>query len=178
MPMMIRSFVLVLATSCAMASTSFAASKDAFDAVHCDGDVVKALVGKTIPNTPVEALEKKHAAIQLKDEGGDEISDAISYTGWSICGKSYHVLQRGDTVTDVVAAAQDPKHPVAIGECTANGKKLPGTVFAILDASKKGGTLPATEAWRIDAKRGTFEKIDSAGVECSREDISSADGQE
>ena len=155
---------------------SFAHGRDAFDAVECDGDIAKALTGKTIPNTPVDTLEKKHAAIQLKDEGGDEISDAISYTGWSICGKSYHVLQKGDTVTDVVAAAQDAKHPVAIGECTANGTKLPGTVFAILDASKDGRTLPATAAWRIDAKKGTFEKIDGAGVACSRDDISTADG--
>jgi hypothetical protein len=155
---------------------SFANAKDAFDAVTCGGDVAKALIGKTIPNTPVEALEKKHAAIALKDEGGDEISDAISYTGWSICGTSYHVLQRGDTVTDVVAAAHDRQHPGVIGECTANGKKLPGMVLAILDASKDGGMLPATEAWCIDAKKGTFAKIDGVGVACSRDDIFTEDG--
>lgn len=178
--MTIRSFVVLPASLCAMAfaSTAFAAGKDAFDAVKCDGDVAKTLVGQSIPNTPVEALEKKHAAIRLKNEGGDEISDAISYTGWSICGTSYHVLQRGDTVTDVLAAAQDPKHPVAIGECTANGSRVPGIVFAILDASKGESMLPATDAWRIDAKKGTFAKIDGAGVACSREDIATQDGGE
>ncbi len=151
-------------------------AKDAFDAVKCDGDVARALVGQKIGNEPVAAIEKRHAAIGLKDEGGDEISDSVFYQSWTICGGSYHVLERGDIVRDVVRTEHSKTAPEFVGACEAGGKPVDGTVLAILDASGSGAMLSAKSAWRIDEKKTKFVAIDAAGLTCARSGIATADG--
>jgi hypothetical protein len=150
-------------------------AKDAFDAVKCDGDVAKALVGKKIGSEPVVAIEKRHAAIGLKDEGGDEISDAVSYQSWTICGGSYHLLERDGVVRDVVRADHSKQAPSFLGTCKADGAESKDQVLAILDA---GGADPlhAKSAWRIDEEKTKFVSMDAKGLTCPRSGIATADG--
>jgi hypothetical protein len=165
-----------LALIAALAATPGVWAKDAFDAVKCDGDIAKALVGGKIGNEPVAAIEKRHAAIGLRDEGGDEISDSVSYQSWTICGGSHHVLERGGVVRDVVRAEHSKSAPEFVGTCEAGGKPADGPVLAILDASGGGATLPAKSVWRIDVANAKFVAIDAAGVTCPRSGIATADG--
>jgi len=162
-------FVLIIA-----ARNSRAA--DAFDAVRCDADVGKALVGKKIKNEPVAAIEKRHAAIALKDEGGDEISESLFYQSWTICGASYHLLERHDVVSDVVRADHSKSAPSFLGTCTVDGKETSYSVLAILDPSGKDDTLPAKTAWRIDEANAKFVAMDAKGLACPRAGIATADG--
>ena len=46
-----------------MAGARYGAAHDAFDAVKCDGDVAKALVGSKIADARIAQIEKAHAAI-------------------------------------------------------------------------------------------------------------------
>jgi len=158
-----------------MATTQTVCAKDAFDAVKCDGDVAKALVGGKIGNEPVAAIEKRHAAIGLRDEGGDEISDSVSYQSWTICGASYHLLQRGNVVRDVVRADHSKSAPEFVGTCSTKGAATKFQVLAILDAGD-ADPLRAKSAWRIDEANAKFVSIAPEGLACPRSGIATADG--
>ena len=170
---MARSWILVAL----LAGAGSAHAGDAFDAVKCDGDVVKALVGKRIPNGPAVELEKRHAAIGLKLEGSDMLDEPLDYEAWTICGGTVHVILKNNIVTDAVKADHSKATPAFLGPCEQNGKRMDDSVLAILkpgnDAADK---LPATAAWRIDAKKARFVAIDAAGLMCSRDGIATADG--
>ena len=151
-----------------LAGAGGAHAGDAFDAVKCDGDVVKALVGKRIPNGPAVKLEKRHAAIGLKLEGSDMLDDPLDYEAWTICGSTFHVIVKKDVVTDAVKADHSKAAPAFLGPCEQNGKRMDDSVLAILKPDDgTADTLPATAAWRIDAKKARFVAIDAAGS-CAR----------
>lgn len=154
------------------------AAADGFSSVKCGTDIVKALVGKTLPNGNVSALEARHQAIALQDLGATEVSDRLDLISWKICGDEYMVLQdKHDQVRDVLPAPQHSKaKPSFIGTCTANGKALPGVVVAILDGTKQGDTLPVTVAWKIDEAHAKFVKTPEAGLTCPRSGIATVDG--
>jgi hypothetical protein len=163
-------------------------AQDGFDAVKCNGEVRAALLGKRMSDEPVAGIEKRHADLGLKDLGGDELSDSLNSTSWRICGKEYVVTSdsRG-TVRDVLTF---PPHsrtaPQFSGSCQANGQKLPGVVIGVLDNRNAKGSahysgddetlLPATAAWKIDGKTGTFAPLKTAGLSCPRSAIITADG--
>ena len=151
---------------------------DAFDAVKCDGDVAKALAGRKIGNEAVAKIEQRHSAIGLKDEGAEEISDALSYQAWTICGASYHMLEKGGAIRDVVRADHSKQNPSFLGTCRIEGKATPYQVFAILDANdaKDASSLAASQAWRIDEPGARFVHIDTKGLTCPRDGIATADG--
>jgi hypothetical protein len=169
---MMRLFV-VAAVPFAAAGTGSA--KDAFDAVQCGGDVAKALIGNKIGDEPVATIEKRHAAIGLKDEGGDEISESLFYESWTLCGASYHLLVRRHVVRDVVRAEHSTSAPSFVGSCTVEGSQTPYSVLAILDAHPGGEALPAKTAWRIDETNAKFIAIDAKGMTCPRVGIDTAD---
>ena len=158
-----------------MAMTQTLCAKDAFDAVKCDGDVAKTLIGTKSGNEPVVAIEKRHAAIGLKDEGGDEISDDVSYQSWTICGASYHLLERGGVIGDVVRADHSKSAPEFVGTCSVNGTPTKFQVLAILDAGD-ADPLRAKSAWRIDEANAKFVSISTDGLACPRSGIATADG--
>jgi hypothetical protein len=160
---------------------------DGFGSVKCDGDIPKALIGKTLSNEPVAKLEQRHKAIGLRDEGSEEISDSVSYIAWNICGASYHVLERGGRVTDVVRAEHSKAQPAFVGTCEVAGAPVSYTAFAILDASGSAVAdkhaapddktlLPARSVWRIDEGRAKFVEMKEAKLACPRSGISTADG--
>ena len=161
-----------------------AGAKDGFESVRCDLDIAKALLGKQMSNEPVAKIEQRHKELGLKDLGGDEISDRLNLTSWQICGREYQVLSDSrDLVVDVLAF---PSHartsPEFIGICQVNGKKFSQTVIAVLDDQRAMGSktdrtlLPARTAWRIDGARARFLPLPSAGLECPRDGIITADG--
>lgn len=164
-----------LALVAALATTQTASAKDAFDAVKCDGDVAKALVGQKIGKEPVAAIEKRHAAIGLRDEGGDEISDAVFYQSWTICGGSYHLLERGGIVRDVVRADHSKERPSFVGTCEADALELRAQVLAILEGGT-GDWRHAKSAWRIDEAAAKFVSIDAKGLMCPATGIATVDG--
>ena len=174
-----------------LAGARYGAAHDAFDAVKCDGDVAKALVGSKLANARIADIEKAHAAIGLKNEGGDEITDSVTMQAWTICGRSYHLLERDDVIRDVLHAEHSARSPAYVGPCEASGSTTPYLVFAILDApestdaaDKKPAhvsptdktTLRASAAWRIDESTARFVPIEAKGLTCPRSGISTADG--
>ena len=168
--------LLLCATLCLAHGAN--ATTDGFNSVQCGTDIAKALVGKTLPNDSVSALEARHKAIALKDLGATEVSDSLDVISWQICGDEYMVLQdKHNLVRDVMPApAHSKTKPAFIGNCTANGKAAPGVVVAILDNAKPGDNLSATLAWKIDAAKAKFVKVPEAGLSCPRSGIATVDG--
>jgi hypothetical protein len=169
-----------------------AQARDGFESVRCGSDIPRALAGKRMSDEPVVKIEGRHFALGLKDLGGDEISDRLNSTSWSICGKEYMVLSdtRG-IVRDVLAI---PPHSwtspeFAAGTCQANGRPASGLIVAVLDnrAVGSGGNspryspddrtlLPAKAAWKIDQNAAKFVALSSSGLSCPRGGIITADG--
>ena len=169
-----------------------AQARDGFESVRCGSDIPRALAGNRISAEPVVKIEGRHMALALKDLGGDEISDRLNSTSWSICGKEYMVLSdtRG-IVRDVLAI---PSHyrtspEFTGGTCQANGRRVAGPIVAVLDnrAEGSGGSsphyssqdrtlLPAIAAWKIDENVGKFVALSSHGLSCPRGGIITADG--
>ena len=149
---------------------------DGFDSVRCGSDVRKALLGKKMSNDPVMVFEARHKDLGLKDLGAEEISDRLNLIIWLICGEEYVVLEDGDIVRDVLKL---PKHskdsPQFIGSCQLNGKDLPGFAIGILKNEDGAETLPAVTAWKIDEKQKKFVPLQTEGLRCSRNGISTAD---
>ena len=67
--------VLVLQLIC---SNSICDAADGFDSVRCGSDVRKALLGRTMSNEKIVAIEERHKDLGLKDLGVSEISDRLS----------------------------------------------------------------------------------------------------
>jgi hypothetical protein len=154
-----------------------ASAEDGFEAVRCGGDVPAALIGRHSPNERVVVTEARHRDLALKDLGADIITDEINMIDWSICGAEYYVLlDQHDIIRDVLAF---PNHsrvaPASWGPCQRNGRQMDEAIYAVLD--NKGGDdktydqndktlLPALFAWKIDAKRVKFVKLDVGGMRC------------
>ncbi|HWY15230.1 MAG TPA: hypothetical protein VNX86_08875 [Rhizomicrobium sp.] len=169
-----------------------AQAQDGFESVRCGSDIPRALAGKRMSDEPVVKIEGRHIALGLIDLGGDEISDRLNSTSWSICGNEYMLLSdtRG-IIHDVLAI---PSHSrtspeFAGGICQANGRQVAGTIVAVLDnrAAGSGGNfshyspqdrtlLPAISAWKIDEKLAKFVALSSHGLSCPRGGIITADG--
>jgi hypothetical protein len=166
-----------------------AQARDAFDGIKCGDDIPRALTGKIIPNDRVVAIEARHTAIGLKDEGADEVSDDLQVVEWTLCGASYNFLITNDgRIRDVLAfPAHSRPTPEFSGTCQRDGKDVPGTIVAVLDNRKgfdpdpthhssAGPPLPAVAAWRIDEKKQKFIAEPAAGLLCPRWGISTVDG--
>jgi hypothetical protein len=179
----------VLVAVVLLTAARYGAAHDAFDAVKCNADVAKALVGKKLANARIAEIEKAHAAIGLKNEGGDQITDSVTMQAWTICGGSYHLLERDDVIRDVLHADHSPRTPAYLGPCEADGSTTPYLVFAILDAPDDAANarpahaspsdktaLHASAAWRIDEKDARFVPVGTKGLTCQRGGITTAEG--
>ena len=166
-------FVLILLLFC----TSTICAADGFDSVRCGSDIRQALLGRTMSNEKIVALEERHKDLGLKDLGGTEISDRLFLISWRICGEEYFLLEDHDIVRDV---QKFPKHskdsPQFIGGCQLNGHDLPGTAIGVLKNEAGVEILPAVIAWKIDEKQMKFVKLQTDGLRCSREGIITVDG--
>lgn len=167
-------FLLVVPLFCA----SSVCAADGFDSAHCGSDVGKALLGKKMPNEKIVVLEERHKDLGLKDLGSSEISDRLSVISWLICGEEYGLLQDNkDIVRDVL---KFPKHskdsPQFIGSCQLNGRDVPGSTIGVLKEENGVEMLSAVIAWKIDEKQMKFVKLQTEGLRCSRNGISTADG--
>jgi hypothetical protein len=167
-----------------------AQAKDGFESVRCGPDIPQALAGKRISDEPVVKIEARHKELGLKDLGGDEISDRLNSSSWSICGKEYMLLLNAHGV--VQDALGLPLHSrtspeFGAGTCRANGREVAGLVIAVLDNKAAGGNLlrysprdetllPAKAAWKIDEKAGKFVAFSSNGLSCPRSGIITDDG--
>jgi hypothetical protein len=169
-----------------------AEARDGFESVRCGSDIRGTLMGKQMSDEPVTAIEARHAALGLKDLGGDEISDHLNSASWLICGGEYMVLSDShDIVRDVLAVPPHSRRSpeFAAGTCQAGGKPAPGPIVAVLDnaaAEMDAGAahysaqdttpLRAKAAWTIDEKNGKFVSIAARGLYCPRGGIITADG--
>src|SRR5947199_10018677 len=91
-------FVLILVLFC----TSTICAADGFDSVRCGSDIRQALLGRTMSNEKIVALEERHKDLGLKDLGGTEISDRLFLISWRICGEEYFLLEDKNVVRDVL----------------------------------------------------------------------------
>jgi hypothetical protein len=168
---------LYLTAFVALASAHTAAA-DEFQNVKCGGDIPKAVIGQRSANGPVVATEKKYRALDLKDLGGDEISDRLSTVNWMICGAEYILLiDRGGLVRDALAfPAHSKTAPSFSGICQMKGKDLPDIFVAVLDGAGAADSLPVQTAWKIDQQHAKFVKVPGEGLSCPRSGISTGDG--
>jgi hypothetical protein len=153
-----------------------ARAEDEFDKVQCGSDIAKALIGQRSSNDRVVVTEGRHKDLRLKNLGGDEISDRLSSTNWSICGNEFVTLQ-DDRVRDVLPFPSHSKDaPAFSGICQLNGKDAPDVIVAVLSFRPGTEPLTASAAWRIDKKRAKFVKISIDGLTCPRSGIATVDG--
>src|SRR5215813_1865512 len=149
-------FMLVLP----LFSTSSICDADGFDSVRCGSDVRKALLGRTMSNEKIVAIEERHKDLGLKDLGGTEISDSLFLISWQICGDEYALLEDKDVVRDVLKFPKHSKNsPQFIGSCQLNGHDVPGTVIGVLKDENNSENLPVVVAWKIDDKQTKFVQL-------------------
>ncbi len=165
-----------------------ACALDQFAGIKCGADLPKSLVGKRDSNERVAVLEQRHKDLGLKNLGGAEISDHLFLASWQICGSEYELLVNTKTglIRDVLAFPNHSKpSPMFIGACQAGGKKISGTVVAVLNNSaghnardqKLAGTmLKATAAWRIDETKEKFTLQSVDKLQCPLDGTVTQDG--
>jgi len=152
-------------------------ASDGFSAVKCGADVPGSLIGKAMPNERVAVLESRHKDLQLHDLGGTDISDDLFLASWNICGEEFELLEKQETVRDVLKApAHSKDSPLFIGTCQHAGAPVAGTIVAVLDNKPGAATLAADKAWKIDAKDLKFVALNTAGLACPRDGIVTSDG--
>jgi hypothetical protein len=152
-------------------------ASDGFGAVRCGSDIAKALVGQTMSNERVAAIEERHKDLGLKDLGGSEISDRLFLISWRICGDEYALLEEKDVVRDVLKfPAHSKDAPEFIGSCRIDGKEMPDTILAVLENRGGAEALPAKAAWKVDQAGKKFVKLAAEGLLCPRDGIVTADG--
>jgi hypothetical protein len=153
-----------------------ARAADEFDNVKCGSDIPKALIGQRSSNDRVVAIQGRHKDLGLKDLGGDEISDRLSSTYWSICGNEFVTLQDG-RIRDVLPFPTHSKAaPAFSGICQLNGKDVPDTIVGVLNFMPGTEPLTVSAAWKIDARRAKFVKTSTDGLTCPRSGIATVDG--
>jgi len=173
--MMKRIFSLLPAALFVLSSPSHAA--DGFDAVHCGADVRQALVGRTLSNEPVVAIEGRHKDLGLEDLGASEISDDLNLVSWRICSDEYALLEKKDVVRDVLKFPRHSKEsPAFVGACRIGGSESPDTIVAVLKNEVGAESLPATAAWKIDEKAAKFVQLGTEGLRCPRDGVITTDG--
>jgi len=166
----------VLAGNCQSSPNLSAA--DLFTKVQCSTDIPKALIGGSMSNERSAAVEARHKPLGLKDLGGSELRGDLFLSSWRICGNEYLlILDKRSVVRDVL---QFPEHskasPEFTGSCRVNGKELPDDIVAVLSNKAGAENLSAKSAWKIDAKKAKFVKLETEGMQCPRSGIITADG--
>jgi hypothetical protein len=152
---------------------SQAYARDGFEAVRCDGDIVKALVGQRGVDEPVVKTEARHKDLGLKDLGASD-DDGFSSITWLICGKEFMVLE-DDGANIFHDALQIPPHsksnPAFQGFCKLKGKAMRQVVVAVLRDQTGQDELPAVAAWKIDEKTIKFVKLAPDDLLCPRSGV-------
>jgi hypothetical protein len=175
-----RKFTAILPLTLFLFCTGAFPPPDGFSGVKCGGDISAALIGRSMGNERGVVIENRHKDLGLKDLGGTDISDRppLFAASWKICGDEYMLLEDGhNVVRDVLKVpAHSKTSPLSIGECQNNGKKMPGTIVAILNNEQGKATLSAKAAWKIDGKTSKFIKIPTDGLGCPRDGIITEDG--
>ena len=157
-------FLLPLAPACH--------ADDGFGSVTCNGDVPKALVGRKLSNEADSVVESRHRNLGLKDLGGDEITDALFLSTWSICGSDYMLTLKQGVVRDVLKMPAHPKgNPVFDGDCRKAEAPVPGVFVGTLVDRPGSEWLQAKEAWKLDEKTGKFTAVPVEGLTCARHGI-------
>ena len=151
---------------------------DGFEAVSCTGDVPRALVGKKFTNEADSAIEARHRNLALKDLGGDEISDDVFLSTWSICGVDYLLTLRRNVVADVLKMpAHAGAEKVFDGDCKKNKAAMKGVFVGVLVDQPGTDDLTAKSAWKLDEKTGKFTSTPVDGMTCARHGIIFRDGE-
>src|SRR5262245_49596737 len=128
---------LVLVFVLGFAAPLAAAPPGGFDGLRCGADVAKALVGRSSPEGKVQEIEKKYAALGLKDLGGTEWTEPFFLASWRVCGAEYLFLEekRGKawTILDVLPIpAHSREKPQFAGTCRVKGEPRPDVLWGVL----------------------------------------------
>ena len=153
-------------------------AEDGFGSVTCGGDIPKAMVGKKLSNESDSAVENRQKNLTLKDLGGDEITDDLFLSTWTICGSDYMLTLKRGVVSDVLKM---PAHAGAEkefdGDCTKGKTPVPGVIVGILVDRSGSDALSAKTVWKLDEKTGKFTSMPADGLTCARHDILFPDGE-
>ena len=88
----------------------------------------------------------------------------------------YALLEDKDVVRDVLKFPEHSKDsPQFIGSCQLNGHDVPGSAIGVLKNENGVEMLPAVSAWKIDEKQAKFVELQTEGLRCSRDGISTGD---
>lgn len=169
---------------------SIAEARDEFGGVRCGHKIRPALVGRTSGDEPVAQIEARHRDLDLKNLGGDEISDSLDAAAWRICGTEYQILYDSrHVVRDVLSfPAHSRVSPAFSGICQKSGQRLQQAVLAILDngsadirgtshySTRDDTLLSVKAAWRMDEQTKRFVPLATNGLRCPRSGIITADG--
>src|SRR6266852_5440292 len=141
-----KTVLRILATASFFCGNASLAS-DGFGSVRCGSDVPKALIGRSMSDERVAAIEERHRDLGLRDLGGSEISDRLFLASWQICGDEYALLEEKSVVRDVLKVPPHSKDsPEFIGSCQMNGNEASGSIIAVLRNEKGAERLSATAA--------------------------------
>ena len=88
------------------------AQERSFDGITCQTNILKALVGRHMPNAKVADIESRYRGIHLKYLGGFGLPEDPYFLGtWLICGTEYLVLEKQSIVRDVLQSRCLPNEP-------------------------------------------------------------------
>ncbi len=177
--MKIKAIFCIVALILPLFVTTRSYGGDGFESVRCGSDIPKAMIGKKTSNERVVVIEARHKDLGLKDLGADIISEekGLSLIFWQICGDEYAVLEDANGVRD---ALKFPKHskktPQFDGSCQLNGKDLPYYAMGVLKYEEGAKMFQALTAWMIDEKKKKFVPLQTEGLRCSCDGITTEDG--
>ncbi len=144
-------------------------AETSFDGIKCDSQIETVLIGRSMKNEKVAAIEKKYKAINLKllwSDGMEADGDPWTLTAWMICGKQYLSLNRKNVVKDVLISPQNlPNHKFSVGMCKNQGKAIP-TAVLFVPAEDKDRPKQFDRIWTVDDSKLKFREIISKNIRC------------
>jgi hypothetical protein len=172
-----RRFQIVASIALAVWFSGVVYASDQFSNVKPGADIPKALIGRSVSNETLDAIEGRHKDIGLKNLGGTEISDKLFLSSWRISGEEYELLEDGHVIKDVLKFPDHSKDfPQYIGPYRIKNKEVHEMIIAVQINQKDAKLLPAKAAWKNDQKRGKFVSMETAGILCERDGIATVDG--
>ena len=147
-----------------------AQAAQSFDALTCQSDIPKALLGRAMPNGRVSVIEARYKHLALKDLGasGVEIEgDPWTLISWRICGREYVLLERLGVVKDVLPSpAEAGQEESIIATCSVDGVESKQTAIVFAPAAAVRTPSQVRRAWFIDDQAVKFVERHAAKILC------------
>jgi hypothetical protein len=147
-----------------------AQAAQSFDSLTCQSDIPKALLGRTMPNGRVSAIEARYKHLFLKDLGAfgvEDEGDPWTLISWRICGREHVILERHNVVRDVLVPPPEAgKNESAVVSCSVDGvvSKEAAVIFGPVAPTR--APVQVQMAWFIDDHAIKFTERHGAKILC------------